>query len=545
MSILQSMTGNGRAPIDADPAGLGALKPPTPAAVSKFRARLELEVSRGLPNEQDRRAECLRNMQYYTRQGCRLVPRRDAESDASFRDRPKRSLPITPRVVNVLCSKLYNPGPNRRIQDDDAATEWLEEVYQDALINALWQRADRMSTLNGVAAFQVAATGDPDKPIKYQLWSGWHEVIPFELPARANEVAAVVTIDTVDNHTRYTLWTDDYYKTYESEKIKPFQTAGGRTARYLPDQSGDNPYGILPFAFVWFELPVSGVDSVHGLGSFLSELNGTIDVELSDMAQAVGHYHTPTPVIYDGDVGFQPVKRSGDWIRVNSVPTDLERAPTPRLEYLQAQLDIAGGWANIRGVVDSELEALGIPLTAYRMDSATLPSGAALLAEQKPLQDYAVERREPFRLYENDLKTVTLKVSGAYYSRADLTAAAELPLSLTWPAVTIDLPGPDQDAADAASVAAGYESPIMVVMRRFGMNRDQAIAHMQQVADDHAELKEIMADVVASESRPGEESREQAANGGKEAAPEGENIGTADQDESDADEEDVTTTTDE
>jgi hypothetical protein len=495
--------GNGDGVAAADP-GAPTSKPPPPAAVKKFRDKLELEVSRGLPNEQDRRTECLRSVDYYNRRGARLVPRREAESDANFRDRPKRSLALTPRVVNVLCSRLYCPGPTRTIQDDEDCTEWLNNVYQDALINSLWQRADRMSTLNGMAAFQVAATGDPDRPVKYQLWTGWHEVIPYEMPGRANVVAAVVTIDTVDNYTRYTLWTDDTYKTYQSEKLKPGQTSGGRVAKYLPDQSGDNPYGILPFSFVWYELPVSGCDTVHGLGPFLSELNGTIDVELSDMAEAVGKYHVPTGVIYDGDVGWQPVKRVGDWLRVNSVPTDLERSPTPRLEYLQAQLDIAGGWANIRGCIDSELEALGIPLTAYRMDSATLPSGAALLAEQKPLQDYAVERREPFRLYENDLKTVTLKVAGSYYSRADLTRAAELPLSLTWPAVTIDLPGPDQDAADSASIAAGFESPLMVVQRRFGMNREQALAHMQQVADDHMELKEIMADVVASESKPAE-----------------------------------------
>jgi hypothetical protein len=498
-------------------------KEPKPAAVTKWRAKVEQEVAKGLPNEQDRRAECLRNMDYYSRRGTKLVPRRDAESDASFRDRPKRSIPITPRVVDILCGKLYNPGPNRRLEDDDAATKWLDDVYQDALINSLWQRADRMSTLNGVAAFQVAATGDPQRPIKYQVWSGWHEVIPFELPGRANEVAAVVTIDCVDNYTRYTLWTDDYYHTYETEKLKPFQTAQGRMAKYLPDQSGPNPYGVLPFAFVWYELPISGVDSVHGLGAFLSELNGTLDVEMSDMALAVNKYHAPVPVVYDGDVAWQPVKRAGEWLRVNSVPTDLERAPTPRLDYLQPMLDITGGWANIRNVIDSELEALGIPLTAYRMDSATLPSGAALLAEQKPLQDYAIERREPFRLYENDLKTITFRVAGAYYSRADLTAAAELPLSLTWPPVAIDLPGPDQDAADEASVAAGYESPIMIVQRRFGMTRDQAIAHLEQVAADHAELKEIMADVNISESMPSQNGEQ------LEPAPESENIGTIDE----------------
>ena len=482
---------------------------PTDAAVKKFRDKLDREILDGLPNEQTRRGECLRSCQYYNLQGLKLIPRRDAESDATFKDRPKRALPLTRRVVNVLTSKLYNPGPGRRIEDDDAATEWLEGVYQDALINSLWQRADRFSTLNGLAMFQVAATGDPAHPIKFQLWCGWHEVIPFELPGRANEIAAVVTIDSVDNLTRYTYWTDEFYRVYETDKQKPWQTTGGRASRFLPEQSGKNPYGVIPFAPVWFELPVSGTDSVHGLGEFLSDLNLTIDVEMSDMAQAVASYHTPTPVIYDGDVSFQPVKKSGDWIRVNSVPTDLEKSPTPKLEYLQAQLDITGGWANIRGVIDSELEALGVPLTAYRMDSATLPSGAALVAEQKPLQDYAVERREPFRLYENGLKTITLKVAGAYYDRGDLLAAADLPLSLTWPATTIDLPGAERDAADDDSVKAGYESPVMIVMRRFGMNRAQALAHLQQVADDHAELGRIVtARVKANEADPGEDTNE-------------------------------------
>jgi hypothetical protein len=463
---------------------------PSDAAVAKFRAALHEEILDGLKNEQDRRNENLRSVEYYNLRGTHLVPRRDAESDSSFQERPKRSLPITRRVVNVLCSKLYAPGPSRTIQDDDAASDWLNEVYQDNLINSLFQQADRMSTLNGIAAFQAAATGDPDKPIRYQLWTGWHEVIPFEMPGHANEVAAVVTIDACDNQTRYTLWTTDSIRTYETEKLKPGQTAKGRTARFLGEEP--NPYGILPFAFVFYELPVAGVDSQSGLGPFLSELNGTIDIEMSDMAQAVCAYHTPTPVIIDGAVDWQPVKKIGSWLRVNSIPSDLDHSPTPKLEYLQANLDISGGWQNINDAIDRELEALGVPLTAYRMENAPHASGVALVAEQKPLMDYAVTRREPYRKYENDLKTVTLTVAGTYYGRADLLAAANSPMSLTWPAQNIDLPGPDQDTADGFAVAAGYESPVMVVQRRFGMTRDQAIAHLKQVAEDHVELAAIM-----------------------------------------------------
>lgn len=463
------------------------------AAVRKFRDKIDDEIRHGLPREQERRTEALRALDYYQRRGVSHIQRRDAETDDSFRNRPKRSIPLTRRVVDVLCSKLYSPGPSRSI-DDETAAEWLEGVYADNLVNSLWQRAARMSTLNAVAAFQVAATGDPAHPIKYQLWCGRNEIVPYEMPGRANEVAAVVTIDTVDNLTRYTYWTADWYRVYETDKLRPGQTADGRSARYLPDQSGENPYGIIPFAFVWAELPVSGFDAVTGLGPFLADLNSTIDEELSDMALAVRKYHTPTPVIYDGDVGFQPIRKAGEWLRVNSTPFELEKAPPPRLEFLQAQLDIAGGWTNIRSVIDSELEALGIPLTAYRMDSNTLPSGAALVAEQMPLIEHARELHEPYRKYEDDLKTVTFQVGGAYYGRPDLQAAAALPLSVTSPPVTIDLPGADRDAADAASVEGGYESPVMVVMRRFGLTRDQAVQHLRRVIEDHAELVAMQRD---------------------------------------------------
>ena len=470
---------------------------PDAAKVAKFRDRIDSEIRAGLPCEEGRITECQRSMQYYNLEGVQLVPKREAESDADHAARPKRSLPFCHRVIRVLTSKMYAPGPSRSLQSDDVSTKWLENAYQDNLINSLWQRADRMSTLNGMAAFQVAATGDPEKPIKIHLWSGWHEIVPYEMPGRAGDVAAVVTIDRVDEQTRFTYWTEDWYRVYETEKLQKWQTAGGRTARYRPDLSGDNPYRIIPFSFVWHELPVRGVGSVHGLGPFLSEINSTIDIEMSDMCQAVSAYHTPMGVAYDADPNFQVIKKVGSWLRINGMTTDISRMPAPKLDFLQAELDISGGWANIRGVIDSELEALGVPLASYRMNSATLHSGAALMAEQMPLVDYAVERREPIRKYEDDLKTVALTVAGNYYSQPELLRGAKLPITLTWPAQTLDLPGQERDLVDADSVAAGYESPVMVVQRRFGLSRDQALDHMKQVSEDHAELQKIMGWLVA------------------------------------------------
>lgn len=457
-----------------------------------FLNDVEREILAGLPNEQERRAQCLRNLDYYHLRGAKLIPRRDAETDQDYRIRPKRHLPFTRRVVQVLAAKLYSPGPSRALVGQDAATKWLEEICTTNLMNSLWQRADRMSTLNGMAAFQVSATGDPSRPIKVQLWAGWHEVIPLEHPDQVNEIASVVTVDCVDNRTRYTWWTDTDMRVYQTDKLYPGQTSGGRVAHFEPRLSGPNPYGIIPFSFVWYELPTNGIDSVEGLGGFLTSLNTTLDCECSDMAQAVQNYHDPFSVAFDTDIGFAPIKASGKWYRINSVPTDLERGPSPRLEYIQARIDTIGGIAHLRGVIDLELEGLGIPLTAWRMDSNSLPSGAALEAEQKPLTDYAIERREPFRVYETGFATVALTVGGNFYGQSELLTAAKNPtLNLTWPPPTISLPGADRDAADEASLAMGLESRVMIAMRRFGMSRDQAIEHLQQAIEDEAELAEM------------------------------------------------------
>ncbi|WP_165231390.1 hypothetical protein [Aquisphaera insulae] len=459
-----------------------------------FLSAIEGEILAGLPNEQGRREVCLRSAAYYALRGVDMIPHREAEDDADYRRRPKRSLPFARRVVTVLASQLYAPAPARSLPGHEGAADWLNAAYDAAQVNGVWQQVDRMSHLHGMAAIQVAATGDPARPLSFQVWSGWHEIVPYEAPWKANEVACCVTIDCADNRTRYTFWTPEFFRVYETDQLRPGQTAGGRLPRFRPELSGQNPYGVLPFAFAWFEPPTSGIDACGGLGPFLSAINSTLDVEASDLAQAVQEYHAPMGVAFDVDVAANPVRVMGRFARLASLPTDLEKSPPGRLEYLQADLDIEGGWTNIRSVIDSELEGLGVPVTSYRMGSKPLASGAALAIEQKPLADYATERRQPFRRYERDLAVASLAVGGTHYDRADLLAAAkEGRLSLAWPGAQVDLPGPERDAQDRAAIELGIESPVTIAMRRYGLTREQAIAHLAQVAADPGLVREAAA----------------------------------------------------
>lgn len=475
--------------------------PGSPAGdLSAWYAALAGEVLKGLPNEQDRRLRSITAQDYYRRRGAKLIERRPAETDAEFRRRIKRHIPVARRANDVLC-KLYEQPPERTIDGDEAATAWLAWLYTRNQADVFLQKAEAMSLVHGMCALQAAATGDPSRPVSLHLWSGWHEIVPFEAPGRANRVAACVTIDACDQRTRYTLWTPERYDVYETEKLGPGQTAGGRTAKWVPGESGDNPYKILPFAFFWEELPTSGIDEQEGLGPYLADFNHGLDVEASDLAQAVQKYHTPLPVAYGVDEDVSIVKRPGTFARIAGYDGEEENAPEARVEYLQANLDIEGGYRSLEGARDAVLEALGIPLTAYRMESRTLPSGEALLAEQKPLADFAKSRRPLALMVETDLAKVCLTVHGRWNQGAAarglgpasaLKAAEDLVLSLLWPVASIDLPSAERDREDRSAVEMGIESRVMVVMRRYGYSREQAMAHLRQVADDESELAKLL-----------------------------------------------------
>jgi hypothetical protein len=450
---------------------------------------IDRELRAGLPREQERLGNAIRVLDYYELRGVKYVPKRDAESGSDYRNRIKRTLPFARRVVDVLCSQLYNPGPTRSLQNDDAANEWLQGVYRDNLVNAILQRADRLATLQGIAAVQVAATGDDRRPIQYQLW-GEEQLTLYPDENDATTIKHVVTIDRQDQQTRYTWWSAESFKVYVTKRLTIGQTSGGRVAELVKDE--DNPYGILPFAFIHHEIPTNGY-CVSGLGDYLADINAGLDIEASDMAEAVSKYHRPWGFVYDAASDWQPIVKMGNLIRLNTNPTDLDRSNPPRVEFAQPDLDIQGGWDNIRSAIDTALEGIGVPQSLYRLNQATLPSGAALMAEQQPLVDYSRSRQVSFERYETDLARATLTIGGLWYDRPELdAAAADIKLSVTWPPVTIRTPGQEQDIQDQTSIAMGIESTAMITKRRLALNSDEEVwEHLEQVAEDEQRLAMI------------------------------------------------------
>jgi hypothetical protein len=449
---------------------------------------VEKEILRGMPNERDRLDSARVARNYFNTLNRHYIPRREAEEEADYLSRPKRVVPFLKHVVTTLCKHLYAPGPGRHITGDDAATDWLNGVYDDCLMNSLCQRADRLALLGGAAAFQVAATGDPARPLKYHLWGADEfAVYPEHIP----DPTLAVTIDRVNNKRTYTLWSADEIRVYQCEQWDESKTSGCVNPVKVPGLCRTNPYGVLPFAFFHAELPVMTFWE-GSLGDYLVHANRALDDELTDLAHGIKRYLYPIGVAENCDTQFQVVSKFGAFVKLVTTLTGLDNAPPPKLSYLQAQLDVAGGWTHIENTVYQCLDALGIPRVAWRMDALAAPSGSAIIAEQAPLLDRAKERREPARLYERNLGRVSFAVAGAYYGdAAKLQIAADFKQQLTWPEPRLAIPGADRDEADATEIESGYCSRVMKIQERYGLSRDQAIERLKQIAKDNEEANAI------------------------------------------------------
>lgn len=456
------------------------------ARVSAVVEAAGAEIAKGLPNEQHRIMEALTNLDYFEGRNEQHIEIRPGEDPEDFARRPKRFLRVVTRVVELLTSHLYNPGPSRRFVHPDPVREWLERAYAGA--NAAMVDADQMATLNDVALVQVAATSKDEAPIKFHVWDS-SQFNAWTHPDDATRPVAVATIDREDDRTRYTLWSADRIRYFRTEQAGGGRTEGGRVAAEYHRE--DNPYGVLPFLVVPYRRQ-RGQFWVDGPGSPVRKANGHVDSQLSDVAQAIWSHLFPIGVATNVKPGWGPTFRPGKFVNVPSDNTVLDGTITAqaKIGYVQATVQAGMAWEDATNYINNTLDMEGIPRAAFRLDQSGAVSGRAILAEQLPLIRRSEQRQPLAAGWEHDLLRLVLRVGGAWYGRDDLSAASKAPsLSLSWPPASLPMPGPDQDESDAWELDRELTSPVDVVMRRRGVGRDEAIDILRRVAKDKAEIK--------------------------------------------------------
>jgi len=456
------------------------------------------EVEGGLQTEARHRMDrALEALAFYDFRGHSYMQefKNDAETPLEYIKRPYRESGITREAVRILTQHLYAPGP-RRMWDDEGVQAFLDSVYLANHIDIKMLRADQLSTLSDVCAIQVDADqGDPSNPIKLRLW-GAEEFHVWEDPDDRCTPAAVVTKDVYDMTTRYRLWTQEYVYTFITRKATA--TAGGRVAHRV--SKDENTYGCLPFAFVHNEYPARAFWET-GIGELIVRAEVRVNDRLSRLDQAISKHLNPFPWARGVPEGFEVILgNAGNMFitlpgrgRLPSPSGDYQAPDQPEVGYLQAVIDIAGAWEDIRSFVTQIFEAAGVPQAAYRMEQTGVASGISLMVEQAPLLTRARERRPYFASYEHELGRVILRCAGTHYGRPGLVAAADrAKLTLDWPEPSIPIPTDDWYTLQMSRVATGTTSLIRVVMQERGCARDQAVEILRQIEDDRQELARII-----------------------------------------------------
>jgi hypothetical protein len=480
-----------------------------------FRAaslgQIHREIVEGsLRNERARLDDALYNLEFYRGDFSRFPVRPPGQQPDPARY--PRYTPFLQRVVWALCQHLYARGPARRLQAPagmpagpyDAASRWLEGVYRRNCADAIWQEADRLTAVSGVAAIQVAAGPDPARPIRLRLWDASQFVV-WEDPDEPTRPVAVGSIDLFDRRRRLTLYTPDVKRVYVTQKLGPDDAAGGTAYRQVSE--AENPYGLIPFAFAWFHMPVGGDFWCGSPGCLLRHVNDGLNFGLTEGFDCIRYNLRPVVLLKNVRSGFRPPSpiRPGDvWSLPEMADATGEGGGGADAAYLQADSAfVAASWEDFRNYVDMVLEHVGVPPGTIKMEQASVASGVRVIADHIPLIQWAEGRQKPFTHYEDGLAKLVLAIGaghlGAQSDRDALATAdalgqvaADPGLVLRWADMYPYLPGPDRNADDGWLLEHHLTSRTMVLMKREKLTRAEARQRLDEIAEDERHERAVL-----------------------------------------------------
>lgn len=440
-------------------------------------------------SQKDRIAQAQKNITFYEH-GCDLKHRFTPENYLDDNNAQRQSW-LMRQVVAIQSRDLYRQSPTRIVPDNDEATEWLAKVYKQ---NAMWAKfpeADRLSTVTDVAWFQIAATGDLDNPLRINLYAS-NQIAATEDKLDPTQPGSVTVIssekDNDDVLWKFTEWTDGWIEVYtiKGSAGSPFSSV--EEPKVI--KSEPNPYGVIPFARVHNQYPTTGLWT-SSPGTYLYKVNKYLNWRLSQVANLI-RSNPPMKVISNADAAWTPPQplQPQDFLQVPGAGPGNQKDGV--FKYEQANLSfVASEWEDLQNYIDHTLECLGIPPAAYRQVQTSAKSGAALMVEQISLIETAKARQMPFSHYEECLAKLCFTVFQEYYG-TPLVDLKDFSLTVKWPSMWPDLPGPERDRADQWDLDNDLISLIGLLIKRDHLTEEEAIAHLEKVAEDKKEQERIL-----------------------------------------------------
>jgi hypothetical protein len=461
------------------------------------------ECEAGLPNAKTDIDGAMKRQAFFDYDGFRYEAdfKRDAESSFDYQGRSHRPSGFLRQCIEILTEDVYAPGPSREWQDE-AGDALLQQVWRDNHIDPLMSEAERLCTLNDVAAIQIDA-GDGDytaKPITYRLW-GREQFHCWTDPDDVTRPVAVVTLDKYDMQTRYRLWNELEVITFLTKKASEMK--GGRVA-YQVGAPEPHDYGCIPFTFVPYTLQIRDF-WVSSIGELLGKVEIAIDNRLSTLDESISKHMNPIPVAEGVPDAWKPIVEANRFMRMPLAaprigPTGgYEPGERARIYFLDRRIDVSGAWLDCENYMNAALTAARVPLSAARMEQAGVASGISLLVEHAPLLKRARKRQGAYKIHETSLGRKTLVCAGNHYGKPELVAAAAAgDLLLGWPQASVPIQTPDQLEMVQAEIRTGFKSYFAGLQQWYGIGHDEAVQMAKSIEADNKELATVAPSLVAT-----------------------------------------------
>ena len=316
-----------------------------------------------------------------------------AEAVEDWQSRPHVWLNITRPVVDVL-SGLYREEPRRSFAEDlRAIAARMGQAYDANPMGPLMIQADAMTRLLGVSAIEPVYDHER-REVRYVLYTAdtlevWTE---DENPTTAETVA----ITGFRSGRKWAhVWTaDTFVSLAQPEGSEPGQPL-------VVERMVDNPYGMIPLAFFFNELPHDEF-WVAPQGHNIVPQNWHVNKMLTELAHAVMMQSWGQWWIRNPDPHWRPIVGPGRWVKI---------AGEGEIGVLSPQVLIDQVWDSyIERVIGWVLATNGVPEAAVRLSQSSTRSGISILAEQLPLVEERRRRATLFRRWEEDLAVKTLRV---------------------------------------------------------------------------------------------------------------------------------------
>lgn len=477
---------------------------------------IEAEIVGGLKNETHRldRARVCRdyfegNFEPYMTEYGELLAIRDRIPN-------RRAIPYVRSILNALTRRLYMTEPKRSINEHPEVTEYLQSLYSKGRLNAKIKDSIKFAGLGGACAIQVelnqpktdgevAATLATLRPaVNFRIWAP-DEFAVWCSPDEPITPYAVAVRDLYDNQTRWRLWTPEWVAVYTSRKWDGSpDTAKTRTFERISQEA--NFLGLVPFAFTWWTEPTKDFWTWCP-GPELVAVNEHANARLSKIADDTIFTR---PITYSRNVqeGWAPPSRyaAGTIVPLPGLAETIgDGNDGPSLDTTVADLTyLAADREELEAHLELQGEMHGVPKEQWRLRGQSAASGVAIISEQLPIIEACEERQQLMESTEKDLAVLTLMVvsrwlgdqPGAAEIVGKINAAIEsFDMSIQWPPLTKNRPGPDFDQSQQFQLINSMVSEIQAWQERTGATELEAYEHFERMYRDKVFIANLASQV--------------------------------------------------